>query len=719
MRLTPQVSAMNGTIQTHFRLSLAVGVIAGLLLAGCGAIGDGDSPEPVDRKVIGPGKKADDFRSQSAREYYVEGTASIQLEEEYSTASKSEKQNRVEELIPYKHVVIGYFLNTYLIDKYDQNENEDYGGFHALTKNGSYENMNLRQTGEMTWTFDFIHEVGGQMDLLEALSRRADATQNQDGSYSFDLAIGKVSNNEMTNLSSYPWYRKSTWRDFSPDRVDDSKYTYKEIRIRPQERSDDAWIDYNRLFEDGTVNAGLFFGWDYHNDYHQQHARNTYKHLLDRGFESPVDSWDEYAENRAPLTKTITADGEQIDIEVTIWWGEPGTSTDPATDAGGRKLEQAMRESFRSNEITAFNGHSGAWHGFALANWRETREGEIDDTEVPDLEMPDDKYQLVLAKGCDTYALGEAFWQNPNKSDRTSLDILTTTSFSSAGTHRSVTDLLDAVIETASNGELEPGPYSQLLEDMDTNSYWFETMYGVHGIDDNPTGHPFADKQNVCGECSSDADCGGTGNTCVNLEGTNVCTYECTADRGCPDGYTCRQTQTGGTLSGSVCVPSSFTCQDVRSNEQEPTIKVTEVLADPPMGAEGDVNGDGERDAYDDEFVELKNTGAQSVDLSGWKLRDNVSVRETMPADLRLEPGEKLVVFGGGSPGEFTGLPDDAIVLAGDGLYLNNGGDVLEVLDHDGEIVDRVRWGSEGGDDKSLVREGDDLVKAASPTPGR
>jgi hypothetical protein len=693
-------------------------VAAAFVFAGCGNLGDGGSPEPVDRKVLGPGKKADDFRSQSAREYYVEGTATIELQSEYQGSSTSEKRNRVEELIQYKQVVIGYFLNTYLVDKSDHNDNQEYGGFHALTKNGSYENMNLRQTGPMTWKFDFVQEVGGQMDLLEALSRRANATQNRDGSYSFDLAVGNVSNDEMTNLSSYPWYRKSEWSDFSPNNTDASKYSYKTIRIRPQERSDDAWIDYNRLFADGTVNVGLFFGWDYHDDFHQQHSKNTYKHLLERGFTSPVDSWDAYAENRAPLTKTITADGEEVTIKVTIWWGEPGTSTDPSTDAGGRKLEQAMRESFRANEITAFNGHSGPWHGFALANWRETREGEIDDTEVPGLEMPDDTYQLVLAKGCDTYALGEAFWKNPNKSDRTSLDILTTTSFSSAGTHRTVTDLLDAVIATDSDGSLEPGPYSRLLEDMDSNSYWFETMYGVHGIDDNPTGHPFADRQNVCSQCTSDADCGGTGNACVNLEGNNVCTYSCTADRGCPDGYTCRETQTGGSLSGSVCVPSSFSCQDVRSGGQGPDVRVTEVLADPAMGSPGDANGDGERDAYDDEFVELKNTGQQTVDLSGWKLRDNVSVRETLPADLTLNPGETLVIFGGGSPAEFSGLPSDAIVLAGDGLYLNNGGDVLEVIDHNGEIVDRVRWGSEGGENKSMVRDGESLTQSDTMTPG-
>ncbi len=701
-------------------------VCVALLASACAGTTDepnrGSEQDGEQLTVLGPNDKADNFRSESAQEYFVRGTSTIELDASYADRSEEERLERVEQLIPYKQVVIGYFLNTYLVDKTDDADNSDYGGFKALTKNGSYEDLGIEREGELTYSFRFVQEVGGHLDLLEELSRRAEAEPVEGGGYAFDLAIGDVSTEEMTRLETgNEWYRRAPWANFSPDEVDESQYERQRIEVERQERSEDAWIDYNRLFEDGTLNIGMFFGWDYHDDYHQKHAERTYRWLLRNGYESPVDSWEEYATNRAPLTRSIEANGEQVDIEVTLWWGEPGTSTDPSTDAGGRKLEQAMRESFETNEVTAFSGHSGPWYGFVLANWRQTSAGEIDDSEIPDLEMPSDKYQIVLAEGCDTYALGEAFWQNPAKSDEASLDVITTTSFSNAATNTTNTDFLKAVTGLQS-GEHRATRYSDMLEDMDSNGFFtsMETMYGVHGIDDNPTEHPYAESDNLCGECSSSSECGGQGNHCVQMEGASVCTYECTADSGCPEGYTCRETRAGDQLQTSVCVPRNYSCDAVPSEDAGPSVQINELLADPPSGEAGDVNGDGERDAYDDEFLEFKNVSSEAVDLSGWEVADEVSVRYRFPGDTVLEPGDQLVVFGGGDSAEFSGLPEGATVLAAEtGLFLNNGGDTVTLLDHEGERVDEVEYGSEGGRDAALVRgeESLELVEGTG-TPG-
>ena len=40
---------------------------------------------------------------------------------------------------------------------------------------------------------------------------------------------------------------------------------------------------------------------------------------------------------------------------------------------------------------------------------------------------------------------------------------------------------------------------------------------------------------------------------------------------------------------------------------------ISEVLADPPPGLGGDANGEGKRDSYQDEFVELFNGGERAV----------------------------------------------------------------------------------------------------------
>ena len=704
---------------------MAMALTGALAVTACGPVDDSDKKPAGEENltVLGPGEKADNFRSESAQEYFVEGVTDVTLADEYADKTEEERLQRVEDLIPYKQVAIGYFLNTYLIDKSNDGENADYGGFKALTKNGSYEDMVIKKVGDLRYEFMFVQEVGGQLDLLEELARRADAERNPDGSYSFELAVGELSNEEMTQLDhGREWYRRSPWSTFSTSSVDSSKYYMQEVKVRPQERSDDAWLEYDRLFEDGTVNIEIFFGWDYHSEYHRKHSKTIYNWLVDNGYDSPASSWEDYAENRGPLTATIDANGEQVDVEVTLWWGEPGTATDPDTRSGGNKLEEEMRESFRNNEVTAFSGHSGPWYGFALANWKKTPAGDLDDSEIPGLEMPSDKYQIVLAEGCDTYALGEAFWKNPNKSDRENLDIITTTSFSNAGTHKAISDFLTSVIGADRTGDHEPMTYSKLLEDLDSNSYWFETMYGVHGIDDNPKAHPYAQTQNLCGECVTNSDCGGQGNKCVDLQGASVCTYECTADAGCPDGYSCQETRSGNYLSSSVCVPDNYTCEAPPEEEEATPVTFTEVLADPASGLSGDLNGDGTRDARGDEFVELVNNSDEAIDLAGWRLADSVTVRYSFPADTELAPGQKLVLFGGGDVDSFSGLPDEALVLsAGSSLYLNNSGDELALIDHQDKTVDEVRYGDEGGEDMSLVRTDDGTltVSDTEPTPGK
>jgi hypothetical protein len=695
-------------------LMMALGLLA------FSACSDPEVPAEETPSFLGPNEKADNFFSESAQEYYVRGTAQLTLEPEFANQTEEQRLARVAELIPYKQVQIGYFLNSYLIDKSGDDANANYGGVKALTKNGSYEDMGIEKVSDLTYNFNFVQEVGGQFDLLRELSRKANAEEQADGSYRFRLAVGKLTNEQMMQLDhESEWYRSAPWSGFTPDAVDASLVDYQELDLIAQERSKDAWIDYERLFEDGKLEVAAFYGWDYHGDYHRKHAETTYNWLVRKGFKSPVNSWSEYATNRGPLTYTLSANGKPVEVSITLWWGEPGTETDPDTDAGGRRLENEMRASFAEHDVTMFSGHSGPWYGFALANWRKTAEGDLDDSEVPRLEMPANKYQVVLAEGCDTYALGQAFWANPNKADRNNLDIITTTSFSNAATSKVVTDFLQALVGTSTGNVHKPMRYGTMLKSMDSASSWFKTMYGVHGIDDNPNGHPYANQDALCGDCRSNAECGGEGNRCVTLEGSKVCTFECTSDAGCPDGYTCRQTATSGWISESYCMPTSFSC-DVLPEPEPAKVLISEVLADVPEGAAGDINGDGARHFGEDEFLEIHNPGTTAVELAGYTLSDNVMARFTFPLGAKIEPGGYVVVFGGGDASNFTGLPEVPVFTA-PGLFLNNGGDSVTLIDRDSALIDRVQYGREGGQDKSLIRvsaDTEELRQAATPTPG-
>ena len=155
---------------------------------------------------------------------------------------------------------------------------------------------------------------------------------------------------------------------------------------------------------------------------------------------------------------------------------------------------------------------------------------------------------------------------------------------------------------------------------------------------------------------------------------------------------------------------------------------ISEVLADPPSGAVGDTNQDGQRDTYEDEFIELYNAGSNSVSLSGWRLGDSISqdTHFRFPPGAFIAPGSYVVLFGGGNPAGFT-VP----VYADDGRIgngLTNGGEDIRLTDDSGAeiaVVSHDDWPS----DQSIVRnpsDGDTFVphKTASPTkapfsPGR
>ena len=145
----------------------------------------------------------------------------------------------------------------------------------------------------------------------------------------------------------------------------------------------------------------------------------------------------------------------------------------------------------------------------------------------------------------------------------------------------------------------------------------------------------------------------------------------------------------------------------------EATVVISEVLADPPTGEVGDANQDGQRDTYEDEFIELHNTGSASVDISGWRLGDSSKSSDSFfqfPANAVMEAGSYIVLFGGGTPTGFTSpvYTDDGKI----GNGLTNKGEAIHLIDDTGDtvaVISHDKWPSK----QSLVRhppDGDDLV---------
>ena len=117
----------------------------------------------------------------------------------------------------------------------------------------------------------------------------------------------------------------------------------------------------------------------------------------------------------------------------------------------------------------------------------------------------------------------------------------------------------------------------------------------------------------------------------------------------------------------------------------QPLIIINEVLYDPPSGNAGDANGDGTREAQEDEFIEFYNMGGQ-IDISGYTISDAAQERHEFPSGTIIPANGVLVLFGGGNP---TGSFGGAIVqTASTGLLnMNNAGDMVTMHDSNGNEI--------------------------------
>jgi hypothetical protein len=541
------------------RVTTAIALVS-LVLSACaeGSL----APHEVEDGFAVPAGKEDDFYSLSAYEYVVEGRASVTLEPALAGAAADEREARVKELIGYQQIAVAWFLTQYFIEKKPDDSNAEFGGYGALAKGGAWEDLDVEQIDELTYEFSFRQLIAGRRDLMSRLPLSTGA----DGRPTFVLTIGTPTNAELAQLETdAEWYRRAPWSSWNPDAVSADRKRDLVLSIERERESTDAWFDYEALFADGELTIDVHFGWDYHNEYHVRHARSMFSWLRDRaGFTPPVATFDELRRDSGPFVRTLDANGREILVEVRLFYGKPGSETDPDTDAGGRALEDDMRASLASRDVIVYSGHSGPFYGFALANWRVTSEGDLDDSDMATVEMPAETYQIVFAEGCDTYHIGEAFKRNPAKPDGRYIDVITTTAASNAATPAAVQRLITRLIERDDQGRHQPRTLKSLLSDLDSGTFWFHTMYGIHGIDDNPAVHPYGELSNLCQPCSANAECGGVGNLCIGIgaEGSRHCAVACTDDRGCPDGYRCGAvaSQSAGAIYASACVPQTYRC---------------------------------------------------------------------------------------------------------------------------------------------------------------
>lgn len=184
--------------------------------------------------------------------------------------------------------------------------------------------------------------------------------------------------------------------------------------------------------------------------------------------------------------------------------------------------------------------------------------------------------------------------------------------------------------------------------------------------------------------------------------------WACKRSSECPGEQICR---IGDCVPGDIYLPAESTSNEQRSGDlrgrdgtadapPEPAcpqgrppalgeLVINEVLANVPTGDAGDANGDGTRDAYDDEFVEVVNRSEDVLDVSGVTLRIGEHNKFYFE-EVCMKSLEAAVIFGGGQP---AAQPNYQVHVARSRFALGNSGGSVSLLDAKGVQIDAMSYG--------------------------
>jgi len=129
---------------------------------------------------------------------------------------------------------------------------------------------------------------------------------------------------------------------------------------------------------------------------------------------------------------------------------------------------------------------------------------------------------------------------------------------------------------------------------------------------------------------------------------------------------------------------------------------INEILSAVPTGIVGDSNGDGVRDAGDDEFIELWNASGQSLLIEGITVRKVDTTKATLHGCLAANTG--IVIFGGieanATLPSYSGM---TVQVATSNFTFADGGSTVRLYRPDATVLSEVTFGAMSG--SSFVRQ--------------
>jgi hypothetical protein len=525
---------------SHRFTALAALVMASACSAGEAGLGDQGQPEGLAEAV--PDGKADDYLSPTSAEYKLSGEGTLTLDDAWLGKTEAEREAHARELLGYKFKAYAHFVNVYVSDKEHADQTAAYGGFSGLVRSSSVGSvLNPTDGQNMSWVFQWNLEMGGPRDLMSRLP-----VQTTPEGAKYFLAKMPVLDEAALLAGKYA-------KDFNPATYQGPIEDFK-VQIEQLKASHDAWPDYNAIFDDGKLDILILIGGDYNEGrYDLKAAEEIFRWLKGAGYAHPASAYSELTLDSPPLTRSFRANGKEIAIEVTF------LHPDIVEDAELPALRQKIIEAYQTKDVLIYDGHSGEDPSYSGVVYHYNPRHGISANELAQLSLPS-KYQIYLFNGCKTYgAYPDALYKAPLKNTK-NLDIISTVSFSWLSMQPFTTSGFLNQLTAVSGGTHDPRTYLEILSQINKSSNW-NVYYGVHGIDDNGHINPYADLSSLCSSCTSDASCPGVGNKCVRMSQGQACAAECTADDGCPQGYSCTKIASNMQITGMQCLPKTQRCE--------------------------------------------------------------------------------------------------------------------------------------------------------------
>lgn len=502
--------------------TLIAALVTLLSLAGCGV-----APSPQPEHLAVPDGKSDDYFSPVGQEYDVEGRLTFALSADDRALEGEARQAKLEALARARVDAATRALESQLIKLFPEDQRKQRsGGVVVMLREASTSFDTIEQVDEETGLYALAYraEVGASNTLLSKLPKLADADGGGRG-----LVIELPAALPTDEVTTEPVV----------------------LRLRASAAVSDAYPRYRELFTDG-LDIYIHYGGDYNEARHDvRKAKAMFATLQKLGLKAPVASFDELKLDSEPFTGEIEVGGEKVAVRAKL------VHPELVADDELEQLVDSYKKYAASADVVIYSGHAGTTSTYSGVVVHYNPRKAIPASEFRNLDLPD-RYQVFVFVGCETYTgYADQLLAHPKKTAR-NVDILTAVNFTPLAVD-TLGPLLGGLLEQRAGSWL-PHSWKGLLERVnEASARSWVSIFGVHGLSDNPKISPLAQPETIGQACERDDECPGGDNLCVrklSLLGPKMCGAACTDHAGCPQGSRCYRIFTSFTESTRQCLPT-------------------------------------------------------------------------------------------------------------------------------------------------------------------